>query len=711
MIFPRRLSWGTALAGLFLFLGGGRPVAAQQDNALVVRGLHFEGNKSLDSDLLSASIGTTNSAWFARSGLVRWIGLGEKRYFDETDFQRDVLRLQLLYKQSGFLEVKVDTIVVRKPKEVSVTFRITEGPPVVVTSLAVTGIDTLPHPTRLSQDLPLRVGRPFDRFLFQASADTLTSRLRNAGYPSADVLRNFSIDKVARTVQVSLDALPGRSAVYGGVKVEGKVNIDTTFIRQMLVLEQGEQFAQSDLDQSQQRLARTQMFRSVEVVIDSTGFQPADSVVPLVVRVTEGRRFKYRGQVGYATEDCFRVGAGYTDRNLFHSGRRFDLSASLSKIGVGTPFDFGLENSICSASKADSVGSSKANYNVTATIGQPRFLSARTEGTFSFFGERRSEFAVYRRDEIGAAVRAVYLPVPRLPLTFTYRASFGRTFATPGNYCAFFNACTPEDQLLLSQGRLGATLSGLISSIKVNNPIDPTRGRAYSFEVTYSSPLIGSSQLQQFVRFQADAAWYRALTREITLSWRLRGGILFSPKVDVNGTSTEFVPPEQRFYAGGPNDVRGYDVNGMGPLVYVAYTDSTVLTPELEKQINDGTVRSTFSPTGGNTLGIANVELRLPSPIFSSRLRFAVFVDGGILYQRGETDLAPAQFRVTPGVGLRFGTPIGPIRLDLGYNSYPTTPGPLYLQDTAGNIILVKSAYSKPRGSGWNLHFAVGQPF
>jgi outer membrane protein assembly complex protein YaeT len=711
MILSRPLAWGTALVGLLVIAGAARPAAAQQDDALVVRGLHFKGNKSLDSDLLSSAIGTTNSAWFARSGLVRWIGLGEKRYFDEREFQRDVLRLGLLYKQSGFLEVKVDTQVVRKAKEISITFLITEGPPVVVTSLAVTGVDSLEDAAKLSLDLPLRVGRPFDRFLFQASADTLTARLRNAGYPSADVLRNFSIDKVARTVQVSLDALPGRTASYGGVRVEGATKIDTTFIRQLLVLERGELFSQQDLTESQQRLARTQLFRFAAVDIDSAAFQPGDSVIPLVVRVGEGRRFRTRGQVGYATEDCFRVGAGYTDRNLFHSGRQFDLSGTLSKIGVGTPFNFGLENSICPDLKADSIGSSHANYNLTATVRQPRFLSARTEGTFSFFGERRSEFQVYRRDEIGAAVRAVYLPVPRLPLSFTYSASFGRTFATPGTFCAFFNACTPQDRLLLSQGRLGATLTGVITSIRTNNLVDPTRGRVLSFETTYSSPLIGSSTFQQFVRFQGDAAWYRALTREVTLSWRVRLGVMFSPKININGVPTTFVPPEQRFYAGGPNDVRGYDVNGLGPLVYVAQTDDTVLTPPLEDQINKGQVPLTFSPTGGNMLGIANVELRVPSPIFSKQLRFAIFVDGGILYQRGETDLAPPQFRITPGVGFRFGTPIGPIRLDLGYNGYPNTPGPLYLQDSQGNIRFVKSGYSRPRGSGWNLQFAVGQPF
>ena len=116
-----------------------------------------------------------------------------------------------------------------------------------------TAPDSLPDAAKFSLDLPLRVGRPFNRFLFQASADTLTGRLRNAGYPSVEVLRNFSIDKVARTVQVSLDVLPGRIANYGGVRVEGATKVDTTFIRQLLVLERGERFSQQDLTESQQR--------------------------------------------------------------------------------------------------------------------------------------------------------------------------------------------------------------------------------------------------------------------------------------------------------------------------------------------------------------------------------------------------------------------------------------------------------------------------
>jgi outer membrane protein assembly factor BamA len=95
---------------------------------LVVRRLAFEGNHALSEELLAASIATTRSSWFATFPLVRWADLGEKRYLDEQQFRRDVLRLVLLYRRSGFLEATVDTVVRRTAEDAYITFRIEEGP-------------------------------------------------------------------------------------------------------------------------------------------------------------------------------------------------------------------------------------------------------------------------------------------------------------------------------------------------------------------------------------------------------------------------------------------------------------------------------------------------------------------------------------------------------------------------------------------------------
>ena len=168
-------------------------------------------------------------------------------------------------------------------------------------------------------------------------------------------------------------------------------------------------------------------------------------------------------------------------------------------------------------------------------------------------------------------------------------------------------------------------------------------------------------------------AWYRPLSRDAVLSWRVRGGVIFSPTLDVATETGAFIPPEQRFYAGGPNDVRGFERNELGPVVYVvskSHVDSVV---GAGLAINPDSVR--VAATGGNTLALANIEVRVPSPILRSRLRLAAFVDAGGVWQRNRPT-SPAVVRITPGVGLRIATPLGPARLDIAYNPYRLQAGP-----------------------------------
>jgi outer membrane protein assembly factor BamA len=119
----------------------------------------------------------------------------------------------------------------------------------------------------------------------------------------------------------------------------------------------------------------------------------------------------------------------------------------------------------------------------------------------------------------------------------------------------------------------------------------------------------------------------------------------------------------------------------------------------------------TVAATGGNTLAVGNVELRVPSPVFSSRLRLAAFVDAGGVWQRGSG--VGAVIRVTPGAGLRVATPLGPARLDVAYNPYKLQAGPLFQVDTLGNLNPVpgQDSYVLDRNGRFTFHFAVGQAF
>ena len=695
-----RLVW--LIAALF----SAAPLFAQE-RQLVVRQLEFRGNKAISDELLASAISTTNSSGFARSPLVRWLGLGAKRYFDAQEFRRDVVRIGVLYKRSGYYDAVVDTLVRRTPEDVYITFNVKEGEPIVVTTLTIIGLDSLPERWRRAalQDLPLRQADPFNRYAMQASADTITRRLRDHGYPSATVFTGFEVDKPERRALVSLDVAPGRRAVIGRITVVGAMRVDSSLVRKLLVARPGRRYSQEELFQSQRNLYESDLFRFATVNIDSAAFQPDADSVPLLVQVNEGKRRRIRGGLGYATNDCFRGSLGWTSRNFLGGGRVLDLTSRVSKVGVGAPVDWGLADNICGASRNDTVGSAKVNYYLGASVRRPAFLSPNNAITVSVFTERRSEYKVYLRQEAGASIAFTRTtPRRRNPLSLTYTLSYGRTEATAQSFCSFFNACTADVIQPLRENRMLATLTATANFPRVNSQIDPTRGSIRSLELTHSSKYIGSSSLQQFTRFIGAMAWYRPLSRNVVLSWRIKGGLIVSPNVDVASGSGAFIPPEQRFYAGGPNDVRGFDRNELGPVVYVV-PQSAVGPP-----VNSDSVR--VAATGGNGLAVANVELRVPSPILGSRLRLAAFVDAGGVWRRGSNE-RPAVIRVTPGMGLRIATPLGPARLDVAYNPYKLQPGTLFQFDPAGNLtpVVGQGSYVLPRNSKFTFHIAVGQPF
>jgi outer membrane protein insertion porin family len=706
---------GAAAAVFALALAASAPpVALAQNGERVVRQLSFDGNHAITDEALATAIATTQSSWFARFFLVRWLGIGEKRYFDEQEFRRDVVRLEVFYRRSGYPHVQIDTIVRRTPANVYITFKIVEGEPTRVTSLTVSGLDSLPEKIRsvMLVDLPLRQGDPFNRYVMQVTADTLTRRLRDRGYPSAKVYSSFETRTDANTAKVAMDVDPGSPAVIGTVSVEGAKRVDTNLVRKLLVSRPGRTYSQDELFQSQRNLYSSDLFRFANVSIDSANFQPGADSVPLLVAVNESKRYRIRSGIGYGTDDCFRGSAAWTTRNfLGNSGRILDLTSRVSKVGVGDPLNWGFADNICSASKEDTVGSAKLNYYLGATLRRPAFLSANNTISVSVFSERRSEFKVYLRQETGTTVLLRReTPKRRIPLSLAYTLSYGHTEATAVSFCASFNACTPDLVDVLRENRVLATLTATGTLPRVNNPLDPSRGSLASLEMTVSSKLLGSSSFQQFTRVVGDYSWYRPLARDVVLSWRLRGGAIFAPTVDVSTATGNFIPPEQRFYGGGPNDVRGYQRNQLGPVVYVvsqehlvARTDSGL--PPLADSV-------TVAATGGNTLAIGNVELRVPSPIFRSRMRLAAFLDAGSVWERG-APTSSAAIRFTPGVGLRINTPLGPARLDVAYNPYRLQAGQLYQFDSAGTLTAVtgQESFVLDRKSHVTYHIAVGQAF
>jgi outer membrane protein insertion porin family/translocation and assembly module TamA len=162
-------------------------------------------------------------------------------------------------------------------------------------------------------------------------------------------------------------------------------------------------------------------------------------------------------------------------------------------------------------------------------------------------------------------------------------------------------------------------------------------------------------------------------------------------------------------YGGGPNSVRGYAQNELGPQVRVL---ERTIRDTLTGQV-DSIIRT--SASGGDQLILANVELRFPLPVFSGRVIGSVFVDAGQVANRGDAIITLTDIKITPGFGIRVGTALGPIRLDVGYNPYEPRASPLYEPNfETGELVEIDSNYV-PRSTSFlgkfRLHFSVGQAF
>src|SRR5881398_1444562 len=330
---PRQLR--AFLSFLLVAACAAAPLAAQQER--VVRGLSFEGNHAIDDYTLGSAIATSSSSVFASLWLLRWMGLGEKRYFNELEFRRDVVRLLLLYRQSGYMNAVVDTVVRREGGDVQVLFRIYEGEPVRLTKLTLVGLESLLDVAALKRILPLQEGAPFNRMLFQASADTIADRLRNVGYPYAELLRSYDVDATALKAEASLEAMPGPRARIGSVVITGLEQVDTGTVRKMLSVHPNDIFRQDRLYQSQRDLYGMGVFRSVNVVLADSAPRAGDSTVTVLVRVAEGPRHRVRVGAGYGSLDCFRMQSGWTAYDFFGGARSLDLPAGYPSSGSAHP--------------------------------------------------------------------------------------------------------------------------------------------------------------------------------------------------------------------------------------------------------------------------------------------------------------------------------------------------------------------------------------
>ncbi len=648
-----------------------------------VRALRFTGNLEFQETALAAAVATVPSSF---RGLPL---IGEKRCLDPTEFARDVQRLTTLYRRRGFPDVKVDTLVTpHGPGVIDVTFAIVEGDPMRISAFALRGTEIDPEVAGAARDFPLRVGGVFDRGALEAGRDTLVRRLRNRGWPQAEALLAYTTDVARHSADVEVTIVPGTRARIGVIALRvdtagsGAPRVAEATIRRTMALRSGDWYSARAIIDAQRNLYQTDAFQRVDLQPDSTQ-PPGDSLVNLVAHLVEADQWLARGGIGWATLDCFRMQAALTDRDFLPYAQRLELTARVSKIGIGAPLD-GAPG-LCQGQARSDPYSRTLNYYAAMTIRQPVRAAQSHVPTLTVFSSTLSEYKAYlRRTPIGGALSLTNPLQDRIPSTISYQLELGRTEAEPAFFCAVFNACDADARSFLQRNNRLAALEYSLVRERANDPLRPTGGTSLRFTLRHASTWIGSDRTQQFNRTTADASWYHAIGQGgATLTAHVRGGLVFG-----GGTSlsvNNFIPPQERLYAGGPTTVRGFRQNELGPAVYIVSGYREVReNGESYYRADSGSIAERVVPTGGNTLVVGNLELQVPSPVAPRLLQLAMFADAGRLWNRGSeggarvlVDDGP-KIKVTPGLGVRIVSPFGAIRVDLGYNAYQLPAGAAY---------------------------------
>jgi len=660
-----------------------------------VRALKFTGNKAIADDELALRVNTTPSSAFRRN--LR-IPLGAKRCLNRGYLQHDLAAIEYFYLEHGYYSARADTVIKKVGREaVSVTFRIEEGPVTNLKSYSIAGLGGVPDSAAIMRGLRLKPGHPFNVALFLADLDSITKRLRNSGYYHATTLKNYNRDKDSLTATVEVTVVPGTRARFGTPQIhvtplEGRQQqVPDGVLRRVIGISVGGYFSDHAITEAQRSLYQLGVYRHLDVQPLADSLQPpGDSIVVLEVNVSEDYMRHLDTEYGLATLDCGHVRAQYTDQNLLHSARRFELTGQASKIGYGSPVASPATRRLCtfngqSPLADDSVFSDKLHYYVGGLLRQPRLLGTRWVPTLSVYSERRGEYKAYlRTTTVGADASAIRDIFERTQLRVGYSQEYGRTEAPDAVLCALFSRCDEASRRDIDSVATLGVASATVTRITTDNLVSPSRGTIMRAELrTSGSRWLGTSTKFFFHKASVETAFYTPFGGSNVLSFRLRAGAV------ERGAGGLFIPPQERLYAGGPNSIRGFQQNELGDVVYIArerdVTKNTSGTP-ITYEVSDTSGFERVVPLGGNRLLVANLEYRVPDKFLLPKyLQWTLFVDAGDVWNTP----APLAPKVTPGVGLRLTTPIGPFQVNFGYNPYPRTPGPIYFEDPTRSTSLV----------------------
>jgi outer membrane protein insertion porin family/translocation and assembly module TamA len=593
-------------------------------------------------------------------GLFRGV-VYEYTTFEHQTLQKDLARVEAACRAKGYFEARARAGRVHQTtnNHVRVEILVDPGEPVRVVSAEVAGVDDLPPALRSSARLAaheaLALGAPFDEAAYDGAKEALRRSLTDAGYAFAKVDARADVDLVRHRAFVRFAVEHGTPQKLGDVRVVGLGALPEDQVRYALSLEPGAPYSSKAIEEARQAVLELGVFASVEILPALEEGPRADGRVPLVVKLEPSRLRTVRvgGGVEFdALKTAVNATAGWEHRNFFGGLRKFhvDLTAGLVLYPLRV-------NNI--EAPTDVFPEARLRFDTR----QPGLFGGRVAGFF------RPSVEVYP-----------VLIDPNPPKDANV-LGYGEARATLGIERVFkrvYGALSHNLQVAYPFSYLGPT-DPTLSTVVISYPelqvqldlrdsrVKPRKGlyAGSSFQVA------GVGGDARDVKLQPELRGYVPVAKRVVLAARAGLGFL----LPFNYGTAVFGNPDtldektrtldyqlvyfRGLFGGGPSSNRGYAARGISPYGNVGF-----LTPDSERLRQDSECQPDCRvPTGGFTLWEASVEVRVD---VVGPLSAATFCDAGdVSPQRG--DIRLAHLHLSCGLGARYQTPVGPIRLDVGY--------------------------------------------
>jgi outer membrane protein assembly complex protein YaeT len=562
----------------------------------------------------------------------RWLQFPHGRY-SEALVRRDEDSISNLYQSNGFREVKVTHRVVEgylgKPGDIAVFVDIDEGPQYFISKLNVDGIDHLDKAALMAK-LSSVAGQPFSEYNVAVDRDTILAAYSEKGFPRATFEWSSRPAAAPHQVELEYTIQEGGQQFVRQVVVTGGRQTKTQLINRLITLNPGDPLSPTEMTAIQRRLYNLGVFARVDTAIQDPDGDSPDKYV--LYNLEEARRYSIAvgfgaelGRIG-GCETCFDAPAGATG---FSPRVSFDITRNNL---------WGVTHSLSLRTRVSTL-----DDRAILTYSWPHFAE-NDNLTISFTGlyedSRDIRTFNFRRDEGSAQL------TQRLSKSITvfYRLTYRRVGTSNLKITPFLIP-------LLSQPvRVGIGSFNFVQDRR-DDPLDPHKGIYNTLDMGLAEHALGSQR--NFMRFLARNATYHQLSKRLVLARSTEFGDMHA--FNYNGNPLDAIPLPERFFGGGGSSHRGF--------------------PEYQAGPRD---TETGFPLGGTALFFNQTELRFP--LIGDNIGGVLYHDMGNIYSSldnfsfrvKQRDLQDFDYMVhAVGFGVRYRTPVGPVRVDLGYSINP----------------------------------------